>query len=175
MQQQYFNLLYKYCSVIVGYDEVVSAVSQVLRPDVLLVGLPLFRSLPKPSVPACRLPVHRNRHRHRSPLSEHDRLDQGRTGCRHDGDASPLRRTLCRPVPVPSGGNPACRQILPGQSFRNILDRLCLQRSVPPRSLRHQTLPITPSKRIITEYSGLRFRHNDVHLPLIVACCVTSC
>lgn len=75
----------------------------------------------------------------------------------------------------PLVATPACRQILPGQSFRNILDRLCLQRSVPPRSLRHQTLPITPSKRIITEYSGLRFRHNDIHLPLIVACCVTSC
>ena len=82
---------------------------------------------------------------------------------------------LSQSLPVAAGGHPDRRQILPGQSFRNILDRLCLQRSVPPRSLRHQTLPITPSKRIITEYSGLRFRHNDVHLPLIVACCVTSC
>ncbi len=104
-----------------------------------------------------------------------DRLDQGRSRRRHDGDAAPFRRALCRAVPVAAGGHPACRQILPGQSFRNILDCLCLQHSVPPRSLRHQTLPITPSKRIITEYSGLRFRHNDVHLPLIVACCVTSC
>ena len=102
-------------------------------------------------------------------------LDQGRSRRRHDGDAAPFRRALCRAVPVAAGGHPACRQILPGQSFRNILDCLCLQHSVPPRSLRHQTLPITPSKRIITEYSGLRFRHNDVHLPLIVACCVTSC
>lgn len=150
-------------------------VRQVLRSDILPAWLPLLRDIPKPPFSACRLPLHRNRQRHRSPLSEHDRLDQGRSRRRHDGDASPLRRTLCRPVPVPSGGNPACRQILPGQSFRNILDRLCLQRSVPPRSLRHQTLPITPSKRIITEYSGLRFRHNDIHLPLIVACCVTSC
>lgn len=64
--------------------------------------------------------------------------------------------TLCRAVPFPSGGHPARRQILPRQCFRNILDRLRLQRPLPSRSFRHPAFPGTAARRIVLriEYSS---------------------